>query len=108
MKNAKNSEPSTAVNNGRNADGSFAQGNRFGTGNPFAKKVAQLRSMLLSEIKPADIRKIIRLLIDKAKKGDIIAAKEVLDRAIGKSVEADLLQRLEDLENLIAEKENGL
>ena len=62
------------------------------------RRVGQLRSALIRAISPADLKQIIRVLIKKAKAGDVQAANLVLDRALGKPVEADLMERLAELE----------
>ena len=41
---------------------------------------------------------IVIKLIDLAKAGNVPAAKEVLDRVLGKPHEADLIERIEQLE----------
>ncbi len=96
------SRPSLAEGNGngqgRNADGTFASGNRYGTGNPMAKRVNRLRVAMLQAVKPDDVRQIIRVLIENGKKGDVVAAREALDRIFGKPIEIDVLERLDVLE----------
>ncbi len=78
--------------------GRFQPGNPGGRGNPFAKRVAALRSALLDAVTPEDIANAIRALIEKAKSGDVAAVRELLDRCIGKPQETDLFERLEALE----------
>ena len=81
--------PSPPVDNGREAaTGRFATGNTFGEGNPHHKRVAELRSALLDAISPEDLRVIVGQLVQKAKSGDVAAAREVLDRALGKPSQA--------------------
>ena len=43
-------------------------------------------------------------LVELAKSGSVPAAKEVLDRCLGRPVEADLLERLEELEELLSQR----
>jgi hypothetical protein len=38
------------------------------------------------------------MLVKSAKEGNVAAAREVLDRCVGRPLEADLLERLEALE----------
>ena len=92
--------PIPADDNGqvRDASGRFASGNKFGKGNPLNKRVGQLRSALIRAVTTDDLRAIIAKLIELAKAGDVIAAREVLDRTLGKPVECDLLERLAELE----------
>jgi hypothetical protein len=96
-------EPSTAEDNGRDSAGRFAPGNSVGRGNPHARHVAKLRSALMKAVTPEDIIAIVTKMVELAKDGDLVAAKEVLTRTLGKPQEADLAERLEQLEDL-AEK----
>lgn len=89
--------PDTRATRGR-----FAPGNTGGPGNPFAKAVGQLRSALLAAVTKADIEAIVAGLVKEAKAGNVPAAREVLDRCLGRPVEADLLVRLEELEAAVA------
>lgn len=91
--------------NGRNSNGRFSPGNSGGPGNPHAKKVGQLRSALIDAVSPADIAAIVGKLVERAKSGDVRAIREVLDRTLGKPVEADLIERLEHLEAIAGELE---
>jgi hypothetical protein len=70
----------------RNNKGQFNKGNKAAVGhrNPNARKTQELHNALLKNIKPSDIRAIVKKLIDNAKAGDIVAAREVLDRCLGK------------------------
>jgi hypothetical protein len=54
-----------------------------------ARRAIEFREALLSGIKPGDVREIIRVLVQRAKKGDIAAAKLVLDRVCGSESLAD-------------------
>ena len=85
----------------RNPDGTFAVGNPGGPGNPQARRVGELRSALLDAVSPEDIGEIIRGMVAQAKAGDVTAAREVLLRVLGKPLEADVLERLEALEEAI-------
>ena len=44
------SKPSTNGTSGRKSNGQFAEGNKCGTGNPYARRVARLRSALLDAV----------------------------------------------------------
>ena len=70
---------------GRGSDGRFLAGNAGGHGNPHAKKVAALREALLAAVSTEDIREMVAILVKQAKDGDVMAAREVLDRVLGKS-----------------------
>ena len=94
---------------GRDARGRFAKGNAGGPGNPHAAQVGQLRRRLLQEIKSSDIELAIRtmreVMRDKgAKDADRLrAAETLLERALGKPVELDLIERMEQMERLVAQ-----
>ena len=89
---------STNGDNGRGPGGRFAVGNRGGPGNPHSAKVARLRSTLLTAVTQKDMRAIVRKLVGMSIAGDVPAARVLLDRALGPSIELDILQRLEILE----------
>ncbi|MEX2169508.1 MAG: hypothetical protein WD851_09355 [Pirellulales bacterium] len=99
--------PSPAESNGhhgRDTSGRFAPGNKAGRGNPLARKVQQLRAALVQAVTEADVKNIIAALVKAAKAGDVVAAREILDRTIGKPAQTHLLQRVEDLETLLMER----
>jgi hypothetical protein len=91
---------STTNESGRTPGGRFAPGNRGGPGNPHAATVAKLRAAILAAVTPEDIDAIIRALVHRAKGGDMAAAKELLDRAVGKPTDASVAERLDELEAL--------
>src|SRR5262249_20282394 len=73
---------------GRGANGRFTAGNPGGPGNPFARRVAQLRSILMQAVKPEDLVAIVRKLVERAKAGDVAAAKLLLAYVLGKPAPA--------------------
>ena len=74
------------IQNGFNGPGGrFVKGNPGGTGNPFARRTAKLREAVLREVRPKDIRRILRRLIRMAVHGDVAAAKVLFDRALGRT-----------------------
>ncbi len=91
-------KPSTNGLNGRATTGRFLPGNSGGPGNPHAKRVAALRTAMLEAVSEEDMRDILCKLVELAKAGNVPAAKEVLDRCLGKILEPDLLERLEQIE----------
>ena len=95
------STPSQNGSNGRDSNGRFAPGWKGGPGNPHAIKVQRLRTALLESVAPKDVEEVIDAMLKSAKKGDVVAAREILDRTIGRAVATDVLQRLEKLEELI-------
>ena len=94
-------KPSPNGSNGRNASGRFAKGNAGGPGNPYGRKVAKLRSAMLQAVTQADMKAIVKKLVDEAKGGNVRAAKEVIDRCLGKPIEPDLIERIERLESFL-------
>jgi hypothetical protein len=68
----------------RDAGGRFVPGNRGGPGNPFARRVALLRKVVLEVVSDEDLAEIVRVLVALAKKGDVAAARLVMGYTIGK------------------------
>jgi hypothetical protein len=95
-------QPST-TGNGRDGGGRFAPGNQYAKGNPHAAHVARLRAALLHAVSPDDMREVVAKLVEKAKTGDVPAVRELIERTTGRVLEADLLDRLERLENALEE-----
>lgn len=101
----------TPISNGTKRDektGRWLPGTKGGPGNPMAKQVAELRKAMLSAVTPELMVACIRALLAKAIKGDVSAIKEVMDRTLGKPIEADLLERIESLEAMLEEKARHL
>lgn len=76
--------PSPNGGNGRDTSGRFTKGNPGGPGNPFARRVSQLRSLVVEVLTDEDLRAIVDKMIDDAKNGDKAAVKLLLSYAIGK------------------------
>jgi hypothetical protein len=76
--------------NGRNDRGRFAKGNPGGPGNPYARRVADLRAALLESVTEQDIRAVARALVKRAKEGEVPAARELLDRLLGRTADSAL------------------
>ena len=101
MKNpSQNARGPQIENETRAPNGRFARGNPGGPGNPHAGQVAKLRSAILRAVDEGDIETIITKLVEQAREGDLTAAREVLDRTIGKASQSDLLARIEALETM--------
>lgn len=97
--------PSPNGSNGdRGAGGRFAKGNPGGPGNPYAKRASDLRSAMIKAVSLRDMRAIVKKLVEQAKAGNVPAAKEVLERCLGKPQEADLIERIEQLEELLSNR----
>jgi hypothetical protein len=74
----KMSLPSPTEPNGARDPGTgrFLAGNRLARGNPYAKRVGQLRSKLLRLIRPAELEAVVNALLEKTRKGDGAAARK--------------------------------
>ena len=81
----------------RAQDGRFLPGNPGGPGNPFAGKVAKLREAGWKSVKPAEVRKVYRKLLDLALSGDVPAARLLLDRLLGPVEAVDVKAELAEL-----------
>jgi hypothetical protein len=98
--------PSPSGDNGdRDTRGRFAPGNRAAVGNPHAKRVGQLRAMLLQAVTDDDWLATVRKLIEDAKAGDKAARSELFERVLGRPIEADLIERIEQLEQALIAKD---
>jgi len=93
-----------AAHENRDTRGRFKRGNRLGRGNPFAHKVNKLRAALLQEVSEKNIRAILKNVVKQAEQGDLAAVKILLDRIFGPPIPADLIQRLEELEQTIGDQ----
>jgi hypothetical protein len=80
--------PAPGGSDRRDAGGRFTTGNPGGPGNPFARHVAQLRSIMLNAVTADDLRAIIGKLLERAKAGDVAAAKLLLAYVLGKPAPA--------------------
>ena len=69
----------------RDATGRFLKGTAPGPGNPLARRTAEYRAAIREAVSPEDLAQIIKVLMEKALAGDVHAAREVLDRILGKA-----------------------
>jgi hypothetical protein len=95
------------THSGRTDGGRFAKGNKASVGNPFHKRAHAIRAALFKAVRPADIAEAVRALVEQAKAGDRQALAEILDRTIGRSIPADIEQRLTAIESALAERGNS-
>jgi hypothetical protein len=72
---------------GRDSRGRFTKGNKGGPGNPFARRMAALRQVLLNTVTDDDIRAVAAELIAHAREGDLAATKLLFAYALGKPTE---------------------
>lgn len=68
----------------RSPNGQFGAGNPGGPGNPYARRVAALRTALMDAVTDDDIRAVAKALVKRAKAGEVPAIRELLDRLVGK------------------------
>jgi hypothetical protein len=68
----------------RDANGRFTQGNKGGPGNPFARKVAQLRAALVNFVTEDDMKHLCFVLKMRAEGGDMTAMKLLFQYVLGK------------------------
>ena len=73
---------------GHEANGRFAKGNADGPGNPFGRRVAELRQVILDALTDAELIAVTRSMIERAKKGDVAAARLLLQYSLGKPAAA--------------------
>ena len=80
----------------RNSQGQFEKGHGApGPGNPYARHVARIRSLILEAVSDDDLKDIVQALVEKAKGGDVIAVRELLNRLVGRPTDAVDLDRQE-------------
>lgn len=77
------------------------KGCKPGPGNPFAARVHELRRTLLDAITPDALHRVVIRMIELAVEGDVAAAKVVIERAVGKPIEPDLVERIERIESML-------
>ena len=97
--------PSTNGANGRDTRGRLVKGNAGGPGNPHVARVGELRAAMLKALTPAAVRRAVAALIREAEKDNVQAIRELLDRAVGRPVEADLIERLDKLKQHLQKEE---
>jgi len=72
------------ITNGRKQDGTFAQGNPGGSGNPFAAQVNKLRSVMLKCVSEKKMKNVVSKLVEMAESGDLKAIELLLTRTLGR------------------------
>ena len=81
------------------------EGQPGGLGNPFAAQVGKLRASMFGAVTEAYMKAIVSRLVEQAKSGDIPAARVLFSRGFGHPLEADVLERIEELENQARKKQ---
>src|SRR6516162_3209900 len=90
-----NGSDTEAANGGRDSSGRFTKNNPGGPGNPYARYTAAMRKAFADEATGDDLRQIARAMIDKARQGDVAAAKLVCSYTMGKPLEGAHPDRLD-------------
>lgn len=67
---------------GRGSNGRFVKGWKGGPGNPHVKRQAALRKALYEAISSNDVTEVIGAMLTAAKKGDVQAAKLILNYVV--------------------------
>ena len=85
-KDARKPAPSSSAKSGsgRDSQGRFINGNKHSQGYPFREAVQKLRVALFAAVTQEDLYETVRAIIRKARKGNVQAAKLVLDRGLGR------------------------
>src|SRR5882724_1737172 len=78
----------TPTCNDRTPDGRFAKDNPGGPGNPHARHCARMLALLRASISDEEMVAIIRKQVEKARAGDVSAAKLLLSYKLGKPAAA--------------------
>jgi hypothetical protein len=81
------SEQQSSPKSQRDAKGRFVRNNDGGPGNPFGRRVAELRKILLRSATEENVERLANMLMEKAFAGDLAAAKLLLLYWIGKPKE---------------------
>src|SRR5262245_53934343 len=59
----------------RDTSGRFLRGNKGGPGNPYARQTAALLKAAADSARPEDMAEVMKMLLEKAKGGDVAAAR---------------------------------
>ena len=78
--------PSATAVDGQERDGQgrFLPGNRAAVGNPHNRAAQLIRSAMFGAVDLCDVIEIVRALVERAKAGDVQAAREIFDRTLGR------------------------
>jgi len=68
----------------RDEYGRFLPGCPAGPGNPQVRRIHAVRNVIREAIDDGDLVNVLRMLVERAESGDVAAAREVLDRRLGK------------------------
>ena len=73
---------------GRTSSGRFAPGNPGGPGNPFAQRVARLRSALLESVTDDDLKAIVQAVVGRPRRPTWLLVRVIFDYCVGKPLPA--------------------
>jgi hypothetical protein len=73
----------------------------LGRGNPLAGKAARLRGALFKAVGTGDLAAVVAAMIQRAKSGDVAAARVVLAYTLGDPVSLDVIETIERLEGIV-------
>lgn len=83
----------------RRADGKFAKGNNANPrGNPAHRKHNEYMRSVRESVSGDELKKLLRRLLERAHEGDMVAAKLVLERTLGKATAAPQTVEVADLD----------
>jgi hypothetical protein len=88
MSSSPPAAPSAETPPQHDARGRFVRGNAGGPGNPFGRRVAELRKIIVDALDDAEMRAITQAMIVRAKAGDVAAARLLYQYALGKPARA--------------------
>ncbi len=81
---ASHADPCQTADNARDSQGRFAPGNGGGPGNPYARRVAELRRVMLECVTAQEMEIIVGELLVQAKNGKLGAIKLLFQYVLGK------------------------
>src|SRR5262249_22224089 len=81
---AMNGDSNGKATDGRDSEGRFTAGNKGGPGNPFARQTAAMRKAIQNAVTAEQLAAIAAVMVEKALKGDVAAAKLVFGYVAGK------------------------
>jgi hypothetical protein len=84
----QNPQQAATENTGRDSQGRFTPGNPGGPGNPYGRRVAELRKIMLECVTDSEMRIIVGELMVQAKCGKLAAIKLLFQYILGKPTEA--------------------
>jgi hypothetical protein len=101
-----NQDAPKASPDARQPNGQFARGNKGGPGNPYARHAAAFRDLLIKCVTAEDFVAVAVAVIEKAKAGDVPAARLVFQYTVGKPLSSADPDRL-DADELRAFRANA-